>query len=102
MVVARAKATTTAPVRCTSQSATAVDTRMRASQPPAQVAQRKRGGKIDAAREAHDLKALTHFTGQGEALGGRGQAIALHLGQVLRSEERSVGKEWVSPCRSRW
>src|SRR3546814_12041587 len=21
---------------------------------------------------------------------------------IVRSEERSVGKEWVSPCRSRW
>src|SRR3546814_14625394 len=88
MVVARAKATTTAPVRCTSQPATAVDTRMRASQPPAQVAQRKRGGKIDAAREAHDLKALTHFTGQGEAIGCRGKAIALHQTGRAAGRER--------------
>src|SRR3546814_13732619 len=29
---------------------------------------------------------------------GRGQG----LGQAQRSEERRVGKEWVSKCRSRW
>src|SRR3546814_19096752 len=29
--------------------------------------------------------------------------IGLREGQsILRSEERSVGKEWVRPCRSRW
>src|SRR3546814_19465759 len=33
-----------------------------------------------------------------------GEAISWHLAEVLklpRSEERSVGKEWVSTCRSR-
>src|SRR3546814_14880229 len=30
------------------------------------------------------------------------QRVAAELGLMLRSEERRVGKECVSPCRSRW
>src|SRR3546814_13460317 len=37
-----------------------------------------------------------------EVTGGRvGHLVTLPLGP-LRSEERRVGKEWVSTCRSRW
>src|SRR3546814_10192297 len=38
------------------------------------------------------------------ALGGKGDARRLRDAQIraLRSEERRVGKECVSPCRSRW
>src|SRR3546814_15720294 len=28
--------------------------------------------------------------------------VELHRSEVRRSEERRVGTEWVSPCRSRW
>src|SRR3546814_15088095 len=31
-----------------------------------------------------------------------GETLTLRPGSVIRSEERRVGKECVSPCRSRW
>src|SRR3546814_14487178 len=30
------------------------------------------------------------------------EAMVSHMGETARSEERRVGKEWVSTCRARW
>src|SRR3546814_13745375 len=51
---------------------------------------------VDADRR--DLEIL------GDVLDGRTRqpAAVLALREVERSEERRVGKEWVSTCRSRW
>src|SRR3546814_16043477 len=37
-----------------------------------------------------------------EAEFGMGVQVAPPFGHLRRSEERRVGKEWVSTCRSRW
>src|SRR3546814_15044886 len=61
----------------------------------------------DEARPRHqvagDLEALLHAAGEVLRLVVYAAKVELDLGQpVLRSEERRVGKEWVSTCRSRW
>src|SRR3546814_20507099 len=39
---------------------------------------------------------------RGDTSGGGGKPATLETGAVVRSEERRVGKECVSTCRSRW
>src|SRR3546814_13508354 len=65
--------------------------------------------KAGAQRDGGDLRLVAHF--DQEESDGRGQASAKARGFVLnivklvryqRSEERSVGKEGVSTCRSWW
>src|SRR3546814_20794261 len=45
----------------------------------------------------HDSDILQAFVSYVDTLGG-----TTHLDRALRSEERRVGKECVSTCRSRW
>src|SRR3546814_13624178 len=47
---------------------------------------------VDPMQDAAD--AFTHFAG--------GASTERDCKQTVRSEERRVGKEWVSTCRSRW
>src|SRR3546814_14420299 len=39
---------------------------------------------------------------EGEECALHGQKLRIMLARTDRSEERRVGKEWVSTCRSRW
>src|SRR3546814_16062574 len=50
--------------------------------------QQDRAGGVEAGRLA--------------GVAGAGDGVALGARAVERSEERRVGKEWVSTCRSRW
>ena len=38
----------------------------------------------------------------GFAMGAAGSDTAIETADVARSEERRVGKEWASMCRTRW
>src|SRR3546814_7596142 len=49
-----------------------------------------------------DLQALEHHTGPSSLLLSRQNLPALAHAADTRSEERRVGKECVSTCRSRW
>src|SRR3546814_13703617 len=72
--------------------------------------QHRRGFKPDIAAAYHD-DLLLGFRRCLHRIGIGARAHALHAGQGaagdreherMRSEERRVGKEWVSTCRSRW
>src|SRR3546814_18372205 len=60
--------------------------------------------RLEEAVEAHDAEADRAFAA-GAVFGarhfGRG-AVDIVLEDIVRSEERRVGKECVSACRSRW
>src|SRR3546814_18451142 len=54
-------------------------------------------------REVIQIAAVRHQQGgQGPAFRRDLRGGDRHLHLRLRSEERRVGKEWVSPCRYRW
>src|SRR3546814_15506572 len=59
------------------------------------------GNKLAAAGDHAHLALLGHA---GQALGQLADDLVLVVAQLVevRSEERRVGKECVSPCRSRW
>src|SRR3546814_19980189 len=52
---------------------------------------------VHGRRAKADLAAVVPAEGGGELAVSDGDAV-----EAPRSEERRVGKEWVSPCRSRW
>src|SRR3546814_19546250 len=58
---------------------------------------RKRGRPFDKLRACPGLDPGAH----GKEYGHR-QPHRPRISFSLRSDERRVGKEWVSPCRSRW
>src|SRR3546814_13982116 len=56
------------------------------------------------AKAVHSRRRRPHFAHLAGADCERGRETAIHMmaKQVLRSEERRVGKECVSTCRTRW
>src|SRR3546814_18071486 len=49
-----------------------------------------------------NLRTLAWVIKAGAAMGSNPSGLASHTAIADRSEERRVGKEWVSPVRSRW
>src|SRR3546814_13076489 len=67
-----------------------------------QVAQRRHRAVVQVGRAQPD--AVERHVGVAEGLAEMGEAprVAGVQRRLVRSEERRVGKEWVSTCRSRW
>src|SRR3546814_11179814 len=59
---------------------------------------RSEAAALKAAREEREQA----YQDQLIALKEQGEALKAEFGQLARSEERRVGKECVSTCRSRW
>src|SRR3546814_16681351 len=60
----------------------------------------RRGLRVTRAELTHDpfgMNVDPHF-----GRDARGEIVEIEAGELLRSEERRVGKERVSKCRSRW
>src|SRR3546814_16403368 len=57
------------------------------------------GGQADG---AHRLSAFADEIRAGHHAAGTGRGTERGPGEAGRSEERRVGKEWVSTCRPRW
>src|SRR3546814_12551285 len=70
------------------------------------IADARKGCEAAADHRAPGAAAFDHGGDEGLALGqGRDAGMLqerLRAAGIVRSEERRVGKEWVSTCRSRW
>src|SRR3546814_13772039 len=63
---------------------------------------RQRRHKLVNLRVSPTPQILTKVLAMSDALTYRAAGVDIDAGNALRSEERRVGKECVSTCRSRW